>query len=901
MSKNEIAVIFTAKDIGMTSAIGKATHGLKVFKRGVGDWNQEAKKLDGGLASLAGKFSALFGGVSTAAFGKSVFDAGLIVDRLNHSFTAITGSAGAAQQELNFIKEKANELGLEFASSADAYKKLMAAAKDTPLEGQQTREIFLGIGEAAAVLNLSAEQTEGALNAIGQMMSKGNVQAEELRGQLGERLPGAFQIAAKAMGVTTRELDKMLEKGEVTAVDMLPKLAKALHDQYGKASLEAGKSATAGVNRFKNAWLEFRSVVAKSGFMDVATDKIRDITNALNDPEIQKSVSHLTMRFTEMAESALNFGINHGEAIAKIGGGLIVMSALSRTTHLLIGIWKGLNAAMLVTAGLELIPYLARLRASLELTKIAALGATGALGVAAGGALAYLAGLNIGEQIYKATDPAEVALTNLRHEIDLTAAKYRQFASFTPETKESLFEQSERDLEAYKQKLEGAYRYQAAMVQSLYAASRETNFWGKQTTEAKQAEVELVAAKSKLKEIEEAMGAYGEAAKRAHEQAATAAKHSSAEEKATKLAALEEIEKKYQEYANTVKRLEDEIAGKRQSLVERLRSLGREGMSDLGAWKDQQAEADEYLRKMKMLEEEAKAVAAAGNSDLAKQKLEEARSAAQTAGELYDGLSNKVEENGRVVISNSEGLKTRTEGIRAAVEAEIKLMEEERKLLAENAQKMNEDTGGALANKFPEAAKAFGELNEKIEDLGKKSSEFNTAWNESWDRFIDGGEESISTLEKSLAALTRDRNITVHVREVVEKATGGPIHKFARGGKLPGYGGGDRVRALLEPGEFVVRKEAVAKYGLVYLQALNSMRLNGFSMIRARIGGLIGSANTGYQRFQQGGPIGANTPSETINVNLNLPVQGKPIPFKMDRKFAIDLMRQLEAMHRGRS
>lgn len=899
MGKNEIAVLLTANTLGFTNSIGKATQGLKVFKKGVSDWSEEAKKLDSGLAGLAGKFSALFGGVSTVAFAKSVFDAGLIVDRLNQSFTAITGSANLAQQELTFIKDKANELGLEFASSADAYKKLMAAAKDTPLEGQ-TRDIFLGIAEASTVLNLSAEETEGALRAIVQMISKGKVSAEELRSQLGEQLPGAFQLAAKAMGVTTQELDKLLEQGKVTAEDMLPKLIKILHEQYGKAALAAGNSATAGVNKFKNAWLEFRAAIAQSGFMDVATGKIRDITNALNDPETQKSVAQLTRRFTEMAESAFNFGINHGEAIAKIGGGLIVLSVLSRTTHLLIGIWKGLNAAMLVTTGLQLIPYLARLRASLELTKIAALGATGALGAAAGGTLAYLAGLNIGEQIYKATDEAEIALANLRHEIDLTAAKYRQFANFTPETQESLFEKSERDLEAYKQKLEGAYRYQSAIVQSLYAASREINFWGQQTNEAKRAEVELTAARTKLKEIEKAMDDYGDAAKRAHGQAATAAKSSASEEKAAKLAALDEIEKKYQEYANTVKRLEDEIAGKRQTLVQKLRSLGREGLSNLGAWKDQRAEADEYLKKMKMLEEEAKAANAAGNTDLAKQKFAEARAAAQTAGELYDGLSNKIEENGRVVISNAEGLKTRTEGIRSAVEAEIKLMEEERKMLSEQAQKMNESSGGALANKFPEAAKAFEELSGKVEDLGKKSADFNAAWNDSWDKFLESGEDKISKLENALTVLTKDRTITVHVKEVVEKATGGPIHKFARGGKLPGYGGGDRVRALLEPGEFVIRKEAVAKYGLAYLQALNSMRLNDFNAIRAKIGGFIGNANAGYQRFQQGGPVPARA-TETINVNLNLPVQGKPVPFKIEKQHVKEFLRQLDAMYRGRS
>lgn len=50
------------------------------------------------------------------------------------------------------------------------------------------------------------------------------------------------------------------------------------------------------------------------------------------------------------------------------------------------------------------------------------------------------------------------------------------------------------------------------------------------------------------------------------------------------------------------------------------------------------------------------------------------------------------------------------------------------------------------------------------------------------------------------------------------------------GGQLPGYGGGDRVLVLLEPGEFVIRKEAAAHYGEPFLHALNDMRLDASSI-----------------------------------------------------------------------
>ena len=56
---------------------------------------------------------------------------------------------------------------------------------------------------------------------------------------------------------------------------------------------------------------------------------------------------------------------------------------------------------------------------------------------------------------------------------------------------------------------------------------------------------------------------------------------------------------------------------------------------------------------------------------------------------------------------------------------------------------------------------------------------------------------------------------------VFKKAEGGYIHKFARGGTVPGTGSGDTVPAMLQPGEFVIRKKAVATLGTKRLHKMN--------------------------------------------------------------------------------
>lgn len=54
------------------------------------------------------------------------------------------------------------------------------------------------------------------------------------------------------------------------------------------------------------------------------------------------------------------------------------------------------------------------------------------------------------------------------------------------------------------------------------------------------------------------------------------------------------------------------------------------------------------------------------------------------------------------------------------------------------------------------------------------------------------------------------------------------VHVAMRhGGKVPGFGSGDRVPAMLEPGEFVMRKRIVDQFGPTFFAGLNGMRAGG--------------------------------------------------------------------------
>jgi tape measure domain-containing protein len=235
----------------------------------------------GAAAGIAGLGVAGIAG-SIAGLGVALLPVAVSVEKLNNTLKFSTGSAANAAKEIAYLKDTTALLGLEFQSTAIAYAKFSAASKGTALEGQKTRDIFESIAKASTVLGLSADETGGALKAIEQIISKGTVSAEELRGQLGERLPGAFQIAARAMGVTTEKLGDMLKAGELVSDEFLPKFAAELTKTLGDSPQSAAGSAQASLNRLSNSWRDFKFAIANSGVITVAITGVEAVTAGLN-------------------------------------------------------------------------------------------------------------------------------------------------------------------------------------------------------------------------------------------------------------------------------------------------------------------------------------------------------------------------------------------------------------------------------------------------------------------------------------------------------------------------------------------------------------------------------------------------------------------------------------------
>lgn len=256
---------------------------LARLRAGMGDVRGAFSSLGAGIG--ASKMAILAWGAALAYAGKACLDAQIQLQRLEQSYKAVFGAA--AQTQLQAVYEQTDRVGLKYAETAEAAKSFFAAGQGTSL-APQLQDIFRAVTNAGAALQLSTDDINGTFIALGQMISKGKVQAEELRGQLGERLPGAFQMAAKAMGMTTAELDKFMADGKLTAEDLLPRLAEALQDQYGRAAEEAADTVQGAINRMDSEWTRFKAGLAASGPAVFAIQFVTEHLKAQNDLDAQR-------------------------------------------------------------------------------------------------------------------------------------------------------------------------------------------------------------------------------------------------------------------------------------------------------------------------------------------------------------------------------------------------------------------------------------------------------------------------------------------------------------------------------------------------------------------------------------------------------------------------------------
>ena len=250
----------------------------KLDAAGFKELDRMEKRADRQTRILSNSLRRMFVGVVGTIGAREILDATVKMDSLRTSFAALAGSDVGGAQQIEYLRKETQRLGQDFVTAAEAYKNLFSAGVGAGMGTDQIQQIFSSVLEAGTVLGLE------------QMISKGKVSMEELRRQLGNALPGAMQIAAKAMGTTSAGLQEMLESGLDSEL-FVTRFANQLHKEFGGKAVEASHTLRAELARLNNAFFNLKTSVLDGDAGKELGQAIAQLAQILESPILLKSLN----------------------------------------------------------------------------------------------------------------------------------------------------------------------------------------------------------------------------------------------------------------------------------------------------------------------------------------------------------------------------------------------------------------------------------------------------------------------------------------------------------------------------------------------------------------------------------------------------------------------------------
>ena len=188
-------------------------------------------------------------------FPSQVGSAVAALQSFRNTLNAVIPDAQRAAEANQFVLDIVDKYNVPLQTARNGFVKMYASMAPAGFRGEDIESLFLGVSQAAATFGLSADKVDRVQYAFAQMASKGQIMSEELKGQLGDVLPGAMGIFAKAAGLegpdAIQKFSKALEDGAFKGENMVALLKNVgivMQNDFGAGAEGAAKSFQGLIN-----------------------------------------------------------------------------------------------------------------------------------------------------------------------------------------------------------------------------------------------------------------------------------------------------------------------------------------------------------------------------------------------------------------------------------------------------------------------------------------------------------------------------------------------------------------------------------------------------------------------------------------------------------------------------
>jgi tape measure domain-containing protein len=256
--------------------------------------NQSRVPLSGAIQELGGQFvnatkqvllygTAYKGLAFLMNMPREAFEATKALQLFENQMRAITGSAAEADQAFSFVDDLSKRFALPLQSARQGFAQLYASMSPAGIPAGDIETLFTGMANAAATFGFSSAEMDRMTLAFSQMASKGKIMTEEVTRQLGDVLPGALALMARAAQMEIADFIDAMQRGQLSGEAMKAVMFNVgiiMQKEFGGGAQNAAALLRGAMNDMGNAvtrmYEAFRPLVE-----DIAAKAIPAITKAV--------------------------------------------------------------------------------------------------------------------------------------------------------------------------------------------------------------------------------------------------------------------------------------------------------------------------------------------------------------------------------------------------------------------------------------------------------------------------------------------------------------------------------------------------------------------------------------------------------------------------------------------
>lgn len=224
-----------------------------------------------------------------------------------------------AGNQIKYLRDMSKSVPFSISQLSDSFVKFKAAGLD-PMDGS-----FKSVIDAISAFGGSDEQLQRITLGISQMSGKSVLSMEEMRQQLGEAMPRAMELMARALNTSIGELSAKIATGTVESKSALKAFFYELEMTYGGTAQRMMQTFNGQVSQLRTNFQLLATQGSNKRFFEELKGTMQEFNDFLNSSDatrIADKIGEGLSKSLSIASSAVKLMYEYSDVLMRLGAAL---------------------------------------------------------------------------------------------------------------------------------------------------------------------------------------------------------------------------------------------------------------------------------------------------------------------------------------------------------------------------------------------------------------------------------------------------------------------------------------------------------------------------------------------------------------------------------------------------